>query len=108
MKLKLTEVYSQGPVVFTFSVGTLEIGAFCEPNNPLTVEKANYQLSSDDFEIYEDTKKVIEKLKEIYPNEDVERTIDDTVNRLFIKYYSEMESLSQNFIETTLKQKSKR
>lgn len=100
MELKLTEVYSQGPVVFTFSIGTLEISAFSEPNNPLTLEKANYQLSSDDIEIYEDTKKVLEKLREIYPNEDVERIIDDTVNHLFVKFYNQMELLSQNFIET--------
>lgn len=107
MILKLTDVYSQGPVVFTLSIGTLEISAFCEPNNPLTVEKANYQLSLDDFQIYQDSEKVFDKLREIYPNEDVKEIIDDTVNRLFIKFYNEMESLSQNFIEITLKQKSK-
>lgn len=95
------EVYSQGPVVFTFSIGTLEIRAFCEPNNALTVEKAHYQLSLDDFEIYQDTKKALEKLKEIYPKEDVEKIIDDTVNHLFVKFYNQMELLSQNFLETT-------
>lgn len=102
MELKLTEFYSQGPVVFTLSLGTLEIRAFCEPKNPLIVEKANYQLCLDDFEIYEDTKKVLEKLREIYPNENVERIIDDTVNHLFVKFYNQMESLSQNFLETTI------
>lgn len=100
MELKLTEVYSQGPVVFTFSIGTLEIRAFCEPNNPLTVENAKYQLSLDDFEIYEDTKKVLIKLREIYPNGDVERIIDDTVNHLFVMFFNQMELLSQNFLET--------
>jgi hypothetical protein len=68
----------------------------------LTVEKANYQLSLDDFKIYEDNEKVFDKLREIYPSEDVKEIINDTVNRLFIKFYNEMESLSQNFIETTI------
>ena len=102
MEVKLSEVYSQGPVVFIFSIGTLEIKAFCEPNNPLTVEKANYQLSLDDFEIYQDTKKVLEKMREIYLYEDFEKIIDDTVNQLFVKFYNQMESLSQNFLETTI------
>lgn len=101
MEMKLLEVYSQGPVVFTFSIGTLEIKAFCEPNYPLSVEKANYQLSLDDFEIYQDTKKVLEKLSEIYPKENFEKMINDTVNYLFVKFYNQMESLSQNFLATT-------
>lgn len=101
MILKLTDVYSQGPVVFTFSIGMLEIKAFCEPNYILPVEKANYQLSLDDFEIYQDTKKVLEKLREIYPEENFEKMIDDMVNHLFVKFYNQMESLSQNFLETT-------
>lgn len=102
MQVKLSEVYSQGPVVFTFTIGTLEIKAFCEPNNPLIVKKANYQLSLDDFEVYQDTKKVLEKLREIYPNEDFEKIIDDSVNHLFVKFYNQMELLSQNFLETTI------